>query len=133
MKKKTKLFMAIIIGFSLVSCSANQMAITGLALAGTMAAGGAYYWLSHPDAQTAVGQNPKLVVDAVKKTLNKNDYYITSTNQDGPKTEIDATISSSNVEVVVEALSNSESKIYIKDHRGSDQATILLNQIIKNI
>lgn len=119
---------------SLNSCSNTQMAVTRLALAGTLAAVGAYEWISNPDAETAFGLNANTVFKDVESVIKSNsDYQITSTTTGQKQSQIVAQSNGETVKVVVENIGNNQSEVYIKDGRGKDQATILLNQIIKKL
>ena len=57
--------------------------------------------------------------------------YTTTTGT--KQSQIVAQANNKEVKVVVESIGNNQSKIYIKDGRGKDQAQILLQQIMKNI
>ena len=133
--KKIKALSAIgLLSVSLVGCSNTQMAATGLALAGTMAAIGAYNWVNNPDAETALDESPTKVFQSVRDTIGNNEsYHITSTTVGEKQSQIVAQINQQEVKIVVENIGNNESKIYIKDGRGKDQAQILLQKIIKDI
>jgi hypothetical protein len=90
--------------------------------------------VTNPDAETALGISANKVFNSVKKTIrSNNNYIISSTTKGNKESEIIAQASNKEVKVVVENLGNNQSKIYIKDGRGKDQAQILLQQIIKNI
>ena len=119
---------------TLASCSNTQMAATGLALAGTLAAVGAYNWVSNPDAETAVDNSADNVFKSVQQTIKSNSAYsITSTTTGTKQSQILAQANNKEVKVVVENIGSNQSKLYIKDSRGKDQAYILLQQIIKNV
>jgi len=137
MKTSNKLKLLATLGvasMTLASCSNTQMAATGLALVGTMAAVGAYNWVSNPDAETAVDNSAENVFDSVKTTVSSNNAYkITSTTVGDKQSQIIAQTNNKEVKVVVESIGNNQSKIYIKDGRGKDQAQILLQQIMKNV
>jgi len=133
--KKIKTLSTIgLLSVGLVGCSNTQMAATGLALAGTMAAIGAYNWVSNPDAETALDESPTKVFQGVQDTISKNSsYHISSTTVGEKQSQVVAQINNKEVKIVVENIGNNESKIYIKDGRGKDQAQILMQKIIKDI
>ena len=56
---------------TLTSCSNTQMAATGLALAGTMAAYGAYGWISSSDAETAFDTSSSKVFEDVQNVIKR--------------------------------------------------------------
>jgi hypothetical protein len=119
---------------ALTSCSGTQMAVTGLALAGTMMAVGTYNWISNPDAETALDDSADNVFKSVQQTIQSNNAYsITSTTTGTKQSQIITQANNKEVKIVVENIGNNQSKIYIKDGRGKDQAQILLQQIMKNI
>lgn len=119
---------------TLSSCSNTQMATTGLALVGTVLAVHTYNWVTNPDAETALGVRANKVFNNARKTIrSNNNYIISSTTKGNKESEIIAYAGNKEVKVVVENLGNNQSKIYIKDGRGKDQAQILLQQIMKNI
>ena len=119
---------------TLTSCSNTQMAATGLALAGTMAAYGAYGWISSSDAETAFDSSSSKVFEDVQNVIKSNSiYHITSTTVGDKQSQIIAMTDNKEVKVVVEDIGNNQSKVYIKDGRGKDQATILLNQIKRKV
>ena len=110
------------------------MAATGLALVGTMAAVGAYNWVSSPDAETALDNSAENVFESVKTTISSNNAYkVTSTTVGDKQSQIIAQTNNKEVKVVVENIGNNQSKVYIKDARGKSQAQILLQQIIKTL
>ena len=133
--KKLKLLATLgIASITLASCSNTQMAVTGLALAGTLAAVGAYNWVSNPDAETAVDNSADNVFKSAQQTIKSNSAYIITSITTGTKqSQVVAQANNKEVKVVVESIGNNQSKIYIKDGRGKDQAQILLQQIMKNI
>ena len=135
LSKKVKLLTAVgLATATLTSCSNTQMAATGLALAGTMAAYGAYNWVSSADAETALDSESTTVFKDVQKVINGNSiYHITSTTVGEKQSQIIAATNGKEVKVVVEDIGNNQSKIYIKDGRGKDQATILINEIVKAV
>jgi hypothetical protein len=134
-KKPVKLVVALgIASVALSSCSNTQMAVTGLALAGTVAAIGAYEWINNPDAETAVGYDASKVFSVIQNTIKANpEYQITSTDIGNKKSQLVASANGKEVKIVVERIGENASKIYINDSRGKDQAQILLQQITKNI
>jgi len=137
MKISKKLKLLSILGvasMTLASCSNTQMAATGLALAGTLAAVGAYNWVSNSDAETAVDNSTDNVFKSAQQTIQSNSAYsITSTTIGTKQSQIVAQANNKEVKVIVESIGNNQVKIYIKDGRGKDQAQILLQQIMKNI
>ena len=133
--KKLKLLATLgVASMTLASCSSTQMATTGLALVGTLAAVGAYNWVSNPDAETALDNSADNVFKSSQQTIKSNGVYsITSTTTGTKQSQIVAQANNKEVKVVVENIGNNQSKIYIKDGRGKDQAQILLQQIMTNI
>ena len=133
--RKLKLFATLgVASVTLASCSNTQMATTGLALVGTVLAVHTYNWVTNPDAETALGVRANKVFNNARKTIrSNNNYIISSTTKGNKESEIIAYAGNKEVKVVVENLGNNQSKIYIKDGRGKDQAQILLQQIMKNI
>ena len=133
--KKIKLLATLgIASMTLAGCSNAQMAATGLALAGTLAAVGAYNWVSNPDAETALDNSAGNVFKSVQKIIQSNNFYtITSTTIGTKQYQIVTQAKNKEVKIVVEDIGNNQSKLYIKDSRGKDQAQILLQQIIKGV
>jgi len=133
--KKVKLLATLgVASVALTSCSGTQMAVTGLALAGNLAAVGAYNWVSNPDAETALDNSDDNVFKSAQQTIKSNGVYsIISTTTGTKQSQIVAQANNKEVKVVVESIGNNQSKIYIKDGRGKDQAQILLQQIMKNV
>ena len=133
--RKLKLFATLgVASVTLASCSNTQMATTGLALVGTVLAVHTYNWVTNPDAETALGVRANKVFNNARKTIrSNNNYIISSTTKGNKESEIIAYAGNKEVKVVVENLGNNQSKIYIKDGRGKDQAQILLQQIMKNV
>ena len=133
--KKIKLLATLgVASMTLASCSNAQMAATGLALAGTLAAVGAYNWVSNPDAETALDNSADNVFKSVQKIIQSNNFYkITSTTIGTKQYQIVTQAKNKEVKIVVEDIGNNQSKLYIKDSRGKDQAQILLQQIIKGV
>ena len=78
--KKVRILLCAIAVSLLVSCSNTQMAITGLALAGTAAGYLAYSWMKDPDASNAYAKSPETVTKAVNQTLEENQYSIIKTD-----------------------------------------------------
>jgi hypothetical protein len=119
---------------TLSSCSNTQMATTGLALVGTVLAVHTYNWVTNPDAATALDNSADNVFKSSQQTIKSNGVYsITSTTTGTKQSQIVAQANNKEVKVVVENIGNNQSKIYIKDGRGKDQAQILLQQIMKNV
>jgi hypothetical protein len=133
--KKIKTLSALaLVSFGLTGCSNTQMAVTGLALAGTIAAVGAYGWINNPDAETALDQKSTTVFLAVKNVVEANsNYTVTSTKVGTKQSQLVLVANNKEVKIVVEDIGNNQTKIYINDGRGKDQAQILLNKIIKAI
>ena len=134
LSKKAKIIaLSTLVAGGLSSCSNTQMGITALALAGTAVGYEAYNWMNNPDAETALGQPQATVFNSVQTTMENKGYQIVSTTKGAKESEINALSNGEKVNVVVQTIGNNESKVFIKDGRGKDQATILINQIIKNI
>jgi hypothetical protein len=133
--KKLKLLATLgVASVALTSCSNTQMAVTGLALAGTIMAVGAYTWISNPDAETALASSDKNVFKSVQETIQANNSYTIESSTTGRKqSQLMAHANNKQIKIVVEKIGLNQSKIYIKDGRGKDQAQILLQQIVKNV
>lgn len=132
--KKTKIAVAVVgVSFALSSCSTGQMMATSLAISGTFAAVGLYDWASNPDATAVINVSSTKAFQDVQNTFKTNTIYkIVSATPGDKDSHVEATTYGKTVKVVIENVGDNQSKIYIDDARGKDNAKILLNQIIAN-
>ena len=133
--KKSKILATLgLVSLSLTSCSNTQMAERGRILIDRVEAVGAYNWISDSEAETALDVSQQTLFDHTQKIIYpKNSYQVVSITMGENKSEMVAKANCKNVKVVVEAIGNNQSKIYIGDGRGKYQAQILLNQITKGL
>ncbi len=136
--KNVRILLCAIAVSLLVSCSNTQMAITGLALAGTAAGYLAYSWMKDPDASNAYAKSPETVTKAVNETLEENQYSIIKTddnNKDNTHMIEAENAQGKKVNIAISPVENNqnEAKVYIKGttHGGITKAEsqILMNNI----
>ena len=85
-------------------------------------------------AETALDSSSSVLFKDVQKVIKSNHiYHITSTTVGEKQSQVIAMVNDKEVKVVVEDIGNNQSKLYVKDGRGKDHATILLNNIIKTV
>ena len=119
---------------ALTNCSNTQMTKTEVALVDTMMTAGKYNWISHTDAEITLANSENNVFKSVLETIRYNDSYVTqSTTSEKNQSQLIASANNWQIKIVVEKIGRKQSKIYIQDGRGKDQAQILLQQIIKNV
>jgi hypothetical protein len=132
MKKKFMLTTAGLLSASLMlsSCTTGAVATTGLVLASTALAVGAYKWMKTPDAYNAYQKDAQTVYAAALKVLKEQNYEVVSTDKEDPaKLEVTAkSQSDSKIDIVVKKDKNNLSEIFIKDDSKAN-ATIILNKI----
>ncbi|AXA33097.1 DUF3568 family protein [Francisella sp. Scap27] len=131
MKKKLLLTTAGLLSATLAlnSCTTAAVATTGLVLAGTALAIGAYKWMQNPDAYNAYEKSADTVYTAAQDVLKESKYTITSQSTDEKKSEVKATSpSGSAITIVVKKDNADQSEIFIKDDSKAT-ATIILNKI----
>ena len=131
MKKKILLTTATLLSASLAlnSCTTAAVAVTGLVIASTVLAVGAYKWMKTPDAYNAYEINADTVYTAAKKVLNDENYNINSRSSNKDMSEVKAkSPNGSEIVIVVKKDNDSQSEIFIKDDSKA-KATIILNKI----